>query len=244
MFEKIKEDKFIQMYSEFVVSVNKKVYVVGGAVRDILLGLKRVTSEDIDLATTISLEENIKFATENNILVKIKNRKLEVVEFSFNGTSYEVARLRVEFYDSVNKHNPSNVRFVNSIEEDVIRRDFSINALYYDTHSNSLLDPINKGLEDIKVKRIQTVLDPNETFNVDPARILRLIELAGRTGFSIDEKTLECAKLNANKINDLTKQRIGVENNRIYSKKYVNEDYNTYIKRVNKLIKELGISGL
>ena len=243
MFEQINNDEIIFKFDEFATNLNKQLYVVGGAVRDELMGLKRCSKvKDFDLTGELNLKEVLQFIENNNLNYEIKNLKLEVVSFWLNDdVVYEYARMRSEEYRDINSHNPSNIWFVDSIEEDVKRRDFSINSVYYVRHNTSVIDPLN-AVNDIANGIIKTVASPNETLSVDPARIFRFIELASRLNFKVDDQTLMALKDNSHRVYSLSKNRIKKEMNRILEvNKYEGWLQQGYLSRVEFWFQALGL---
>ena len=242
MFSKIANDNIIKKLTIYANELGKQIYVVGGAVRDEILGKIRISDiKDIDIASTLTLNQIIEFANKNLIEYEIKNKKLEVVSLSSGDCCYEIARMRSEEYDSNFAHTPTKISFTDDVIEDAKRRDFTANSIYYATHNNSIIDPFD-GVVDVKEKIVRTVLTPDETLSVDPARIIRMVELAARFGFAIEKHTLIAAKKYACNINKLTKQRRKKELERLYQcNKYNGESKFDYLNAVESLIKELDI---
>ena len=168
-----------------------EAFVVGGCVRDFLRGKE---PEDWDIATNAKPEEIQKVFPdsfyENNFLTvtartKSKNSRLSEIEI----TTY---RLDAKYSD---KRHPDQVRFAKTIEEDLARRDFTINAIAVDLKGTKkeVLDPFS-GQEDLKNKIIKTVGNPEERFSEDALRMLRAVRFSATLGFKIDLKTAEAIK--------------------------------------------------
>ena len=202
----------------------------GGWVRDKLLNIE---SHDIDTAINamtgyafstkmqdyLKDEENRKKhaleATDIHNLHKIlanpeKSKHLETATTKIFGFDVDFVNLRKETY-SEDSRNPQ-MEF-GTAKEDALRRDATINALFYNLHSNQVED-FTGGLEDLKTKLIRTPLDPKTTFMDDPLRVLRLIRFASRLSFSIDAMSeahmsdpsvMEALKLK------ISRERVGVE---------------------------------
>lgn len=236
------EDKIIKELSNYANNINKKVYVVGGVVRDILLNRKAVGGKDIDLTGNLTWEEIKSFLTAQEIQFEVKNRKLEVLSFVVNENSYEYARLRKEQYLKKDTHTPSEVQFVDEVEEDAKRRDFTVNSVYYDRHSNSLLDPVG-GVEDIKSKIIKPVLG-EDTFKVDPARIIRFIELAVRHNLKFSKDVGSWVKKYATNIKNLTAGRVNKELKRLFMIGKYYDEKTSYIDRVRDMINKLNLQDI
>jgi tRNA nucleotidyltransferase/poly(A) polymerase len=202
----------------------------GGWVRDKLLGLR---SHDIDTAINamtghkfceemqdyLKDEEHMKkhslTAKDVGSLHKIlanpeKSKHLETANTRLYGFDLDFVNLRKETY-SEDSRNPQ-MEF-GTAEEDALRRDATINALFYNLHTD-LVEDFTGGLEDMKTRRIRTPLEPFTTFKDDPLRVLRLIRFASRLGFTIDPESetsmsdpsvLEALKLK------ISRERVGVE---------------------------------
>lgn len=243
MFRKITDDEIIFDLSEYAHNLGKELYVVGGAVRDCVMGNeKKSITFDFDLTSSLTFDEIQEFAKQKGLQLEVKNRKLEVVSLRRNSSIiYEHARMRVENYSDKFSHNPSEVWFTDKIEEDAKRRDFTVNAMYYVRHSMRLIDPFC-ALKDIDEKRLRTVLRPEETFAVDPSRILRMVELFARFGFSIDDETLMVANNCAGNVKKLSKSRLERELSRINTTGKYGEDITIYNARKDEIINKLGLS--
>ncbi len=167
---------------------NVEAYVVGGYVRDKLLG-KEVN--DIDIVVVGS---GIEFAEA--VAVSLKKRKIVTYE-KFGTAMMPTEEGKIEFVgarkESYNRESRNPLVEVGTLEEDLSRRDFTINALALSINAQTwgeLTDPFN-GQIDLRDKIIRTPLDPMTTFDDDPLRIMRAVRFSAQLGFSIDEKSLE-----------------------------------------------------
>jgi len=209
----ILSNKVIAYASEIAQEKNIRAYIVGGVVRDLILGKE---SKDIDFVID---GDGIYFA---NLLAEKLSKNLKVSVFKTYGTAhfnyknynYEFVGARKESYKPESRNPIVNQ---GSIEDDRLRRDFTINALSIGLNKDDfgqIIDPFD-GLGDIKRKIIKTPLDPITTFNDDPLRMLRAIRFATQLDFNIDK---DCFKA-INKINDrikiITAERISEELNKI-----------------------------
>ena len=183
---------------ETLEKANFEAYVVGGFVRDFLLGKK---SNDVDI-TTNALPKEIKSLFPKTIDTGIKHGTITVI---LNKTSYEVTTFRIdgEYLDS---RHPKEVTFTRSLKEDLRRRDFTINAFAYN-NKVGLVDYFN-GLDDLKNKIIRAIDDPNKRFKEDALRILRCFRFSAQLDFKIEENTLKAASLLAPLIQNISKERI------------------------------------
>ncbi len=148
------------------------VYIVGGAVRDLLIGRK---PKDFDIATNASPKEIKKIFWNARII----GRRFRLVHLYFSRKIIEVSTFRS------GQDGENNV--YGTIEEDVKRRDFSINALYYDPQNEYILDFVH-GYKDIRKGRLRSLIPLDTTFAEDPVRMIRGIKYAATTGFKIPFK--------------------------------------------------------
>jgi len=170
--------EFAQVLSE----AGKRCFLVGGAVRDYLLG--RPVS-DFDVATDARPEE-VKRAFRRVIPTGIKHGTVTVL---WKGLSVEVTTFRTEADYGDGRH-PDAVAYADTVEEDLSRRDFAMNAMAYDLVSGILVDP-HGGQADIRDRLIRAVGDPVERFREDGLRPLRAVRFASQLGFEIEEATLK-----------------------------------------------------
>lgn len=180
-----------------------EAYVVGGSVRDMILGK---SPKDYDVTTNAFPDEieNIfrDFKTVNvgkqfgTIVVCQQEGDVEVTTFRKEGLYLDGRR-------------PEWVSFSSSIEDDLSRRDFTINAIAYN-EKKGIVDPFN-GQEDISKRIIRTVGDPNERFSEDYLRILRAVRFSSQLDFHIEEKTFKAARIHSKNILKVAMERIADE---------------------------------
>jgi poly(A) polymerase len=170
--------------------------LVGGGVRDLLLG---VHPKDFDVATDATPEE-IRALFKNS---RIIGRRFRLVHIRFGRDIIEVATFRAHSEDSPKTELDTHGRILRDntfgdIEEDAIRRDFTINALYYDIHDFSMLDYAG-GLQDIEQRQLRLIGDATTRYQEDPVRMLRAIRFAAKLDFSIEASAAdaihECGRL-------------------------------------------------
>ncbi len=180
-----------------------EAYVVGGSVRDLLMGK---TTKGWDLTTSAIPEQILKLFPDSfydnqfgTVGIKIYKPKTEYIEDIFEITTY-----RSEKGYTDHRH-PDKIAWGKTIEEDLSRRDFTINAIAFD--GNTFIDPFN-GQEDLKQQTIKTVGVPDERFNEDALRLMRAIRIASELGFLIDGPTSAAITKNARSITKISAERI------------------------------------
>ncbi len=177
-----------------------EIYIVGGAVRDTLMG--RIT-HDWDFTTNAAPEEILEVipgGLYNNLFGTVFTDNPDDPE-----RPHEITTFRTEEGYSDSRH-PDKISWGKTLDEDLARRDFTINSLAFDKN----LDVIDlyRGQEDIKNKLIRAVGDPDIRFSEDALRMMRAVRIAAELGFSIEEKTFEAIKKNAQLINKIAKERV------------------------------------
>lgn len=160
--------------------------LVGGAVRDLLLG---ITPKDFDVATDATPEE-VNSLFRNCRLI---GRRFRLAHVHFGRMIVEVATFRAAHESSQSGHQDESGRIVRDnvfgeLADDVWRRDFTANALYYDISNFSVIDFVG-GFEDIKQKRLHLIGDVETRYREDPVRMLRAIRFSAKLGFEIEEKS-------------------------------------------------------
>ncbi len=186
-------------------SAGYEAYIVGGAVRDLVMGK---TPHDYDITTNAKPLE-IKRLFRKTIDTGLAHGTVTVVE---GGVGYEVTTYRRESGYSDSRH-PDSVEFVDSLTEDLSRRDFTINAMCQKT-DNDLIDCFG-GMDDIAARLIRTVGNPEERFFDDALRMLRAVRFAAVLGFELEGKTAAAIKKCAKYIKKVSAERILGELNKI-----------------------------
>ncbi len=190
-------DEVKKVISEFK-SKNFEIYVVGGAVRDLLMG-KIVY--DWDFTTNATPEEILKIFPD-----AFYDNKFGTVGLSVDGIDepFEITTFRTEFGYSDGRR-PDNITWGKSLEEDLKRRDFTINSFAY--NGSELID-LYDGQKDLDKKILRAVGDANERFNEDALRMMRAVRIAGELKFEIERNTFLAIQQNAKLINKIAKERI------------------------------------
>lgn len=175
-----------------------EAYFVGGCVRDLLRGAE---PGDYDIVTSAKPDEVYPLFSRT-VPVGMRFGVVIVVE---EGHNYEVATFRSE-KDYGDGRRPSHVEFTTA-EDDIRRRDFTVNALLMDPLAGSIIDYVG-GKEDIKRRLIRTIGSAQERFAEDHLRMLRAVRFAANLGYEIDIETLDAIKLNAPAIHRISAERI------------------------------------
>ncbi len=175
-----------------------QAFVVGGCVRDSILGK---VPGDWDIATA-AVPEEVKQLFSRTVDTGIKHGTVTVL---VDGSSYEITTYRVdgEYHDF---RKPASVSFTASIEEDLSRRDLTINAIAYNPLTGTV-DPFG-GIADIEAGIIRTVGDPDKRFREDALRMLRAVRFSAQLGFPIEESTLKSIERNCQLIENISSERI------------------------------------
>lgn len=209
------KDKLPEFVQQIFIKFQKagfEIYLVGGAVRDLLLGRKIF---DWDFTTNAQPEEILKIFPEG-----FYDNKFGTVGISHPSAPqpYEITTFRKEIGYSDKRH-PDKIIWGKTLEEDLSRRDFTINAIALEkvnffkgkpAFDLDLIDPFH-GQEDLKAKLIRAVGRPKERFSEDALRMIRAVRIASEIGFTIDQETFEAIKNNAHLINKIAKERIKEE---------------------------------
>lgn len=183
MMSRFRFPRELRTIAEKLLAANKKAYIVGGALRDHFMG--RDAENDFDMATDATPQEVISLFPRV-IPTGIRHGTVTVLAGRY---SVEITTFRTEKGHSDGRR-PDSVEFVADIEEDLSRRDFTMNAMAFDVISGKLHDPFD-GRKDIAARRIRSVGDAVLRFGEDGLRPLRAIRFAAQLGFSIDAGTFK-----------------------------------------------------
>jgi len=178
-------EEFYDRLKEFINTFNKngfECYLIGGCVRDLILGYEVY---DYDFATNAHPEQVMKMF-RRVIPTGIKHGTVTVL---ISGMEFEVTTFRSDgkYLDG---RRPEKIHYAESLDEDVMRRDFTINGMAYDLIKDEVIDHVG-GMEDINKGIIRTIGDPIERFSEDGLRTFRACRFASKLGFEIEEKTFD-----------------------------------------------------
>ena len=221
-----------------------EAYIVGGYVRDIYLS--RQTS-DIDICTSATPKELIGIF-ENNIKI---DEKYGSVKLFYKNDYFDITTFRKD-YNYKNNRKPSKIEYVKSLEEDLTRRDFTINTLCMNKEGK-IIDLLN-AQNDLRKKVIKTVNKADISFKEDALRMLRAIRFATILNFKLDREVIKAIKKNESLISELSTnrkkeelQKILSSDNYLYGIKLLNQ-FNLYkylgIKKIKKVIKTSDVIGM
>jgi len=184
-------------------------YVVGGSVRDYLLGIE---SDDIDIATDVPMEKIDELFETIDIG---KNKEFGISIVKLKDKTYEVANFRADGKYSDGRR-PDDVTIVNSFEEDCYRRDFTINGMGFDSNGE-VIDFVG-GQQDIKNKIIRTIGNPDDRFREDYLRMLRAVRFSAVFGFELESLTKRDITRNYFRIGGISQERVQKEVIKVASK--------------------------
>ena len=207
-----------------------KAYIVGGYVRDIYLSLN---ASDIDIATSATPKDLIKIFKKNVII----DENYGSTKLTYKNTCFDITTFRRDIKYKDNR-KPTEIEYVDSIGEDLNRRDFTINTLYMDKDGN-IIDILN-AKKDINNKVIRCVGNADEKLKEDSLRILRAIRFATVLNFKIDKELEHAIKKNISTLKELSFHRKKEELNYIFRSS--NYEYGLELINKYKLDKHLGLS--
>jgi len=205
LYPKLKEYDFLKVISDLSEERGEDVYLIGGFVRDIILNRTRNEMDFLVVGDGPAFAR--KFAKTLNVKEVTIYKNFGTAHFMYMNLALEFVGARKESY-SRNSRNPKVEK--GTLDDDLNRRDFTINCLALSLNKNNfgeLLDKFN-GLEDINNKIIRTPLDPVKTFDDDPLRIMRAFRFASQLGFIIDSIALKYASEMADRLNIVSQERI------------------------------------
>ncbi len=206
------EEVLFQKVHALALEKGIEVYVIGGYVRDQILGRPTKDIDFVCVGSGIELANMVAHACDPNIKVSVFKR-FGTAMFKWQGLELEFVGARKESY-----HFDSRKPVVEdgSIQDDQNRRDFTINALAISLNEDygQLIDPF-EGLKDLELNCLRTPLEPEKTFSDDPLRMMRAIRFATQLNFRIDDNTFDAIRTQKDRINIISKERIADELNKI-----------------------------
>jgi len=188
----------IEYVLETLTQNGHDAFIVGGCIRDMLLGK---APGDFDIATSAKPDE-VQTLFEKTVPTGIKHGTVTVI---VENCAIEVTTFRCDGNYTDNRH-PENIEFVSNIKDDLARRDFTVNALAYN-HSTGIVDFYN-GEADLENRVLRAVGEPGKRFEEDALRILRLFRFASVLDFEIEKRTLDAALEKAYLLENISRERI------------------------------------
>ncbi len=192
-------DKIVKNILKSIENEGYEAYIVGGFVRDFLLGKE---TYDVDICTNALPKEIVSIFPLNQNANGYGGFNFKIKKYNIDITTY---RKELKYQG----RNPIEIEYVSNLFEDIERRDFTINSLCMDKNGN-IIDLL-KGKEDLKNKVVRSIGNVNKKFSEDPLRILRAIRFACVLDFTIEKSTYDALIKNKNKVKNLSSDRIKEE---------------------------------
>jgi len=190
-----------------------EVYLVGGCVRDLLLGLE---PKDFDVATNAKPEQVHKLFKRSRLI----GRRFRLVHVMFSARKFiEVATFRSGQVQTAKSGVIVRDNCYGSLEDDVVRRDFNINALYYDIHKHEVIDYVG-GLKDLEVKEIHIIGEAKLRFSEDPVRMIRAIRFSEKIGAELSDEVKSCILDQASLLSNISPARLYEECIKLFHNEY------------------------
>ena len=202
LLELLENNEYLNDISKLYENKGYEFYLVGGAVRDGILG-KNTT--DFDFTTSATPEQSIELLNKNNYKTTEIGKAFGTIELQKGESSIHITTFRKDTY-SIDSRNP-NIESASNLDTDLSRRDFTINAIAYSINEKRLIDPYS-GLKDLASGTITTPDDPIISFSDDPLRMMRVCRFISTHGFTPDKKTFIAIKDNVERIKIVSKERI------------------------------------
>lgn len=200
-FDKKLLDKDAHRIIQILNKSSFEAYLVGGCVRDLLLGLK---PKDFDIVTDATPEQIHQLFKRSRII----GRRFRLVHVMFSNRKFlEVATFRAGQVKTAKNGVIIRDNRYGTMQEDVFRRDFGINALYYDVIHHQVIDYVS-GLEDIKQRMIQMIGDPNVRFEQDPVRMIRAVRFKVKLNAKLSDEVEQAIHQNAALMKNVSSARL------------------------------------
>ncbi len=173
-----------------LINSGYEAYLVGGCIRDILLGHK---PKDFDIATSATPEQIHKLFKRSRII----GRRFKLVHIIFSARKFiEVATFRAGSVKTSSDGLILRDNYYGTLKDDVFRRDFTVNGLYYDIKKSEVIDYVG-GLKDLEILKINMIGDPSERFEEDPVRMIRAVRFQAKLNAKIETKLIEAIQKNS-----------------------------------------------
>ena len=217
--------EYVNQILKALMTAGYDAYLVGGAVRDLLLEKE---PEDFDVVTNAKPEEIIAVAKQAGFgVVEELGQNFGVVMVVVDDNSIEVASYRSESYGE-DAHRPESVWYCETLAEDLARRDFTINAIALDSEGR-VVDYFN-GLEDLKNRELRTVGEASQRFAEDALRMFRACRFISQLGVTCDEKVFAAITEQLPRVSGLSMERVRTEINKLMKGEFVNLGLDALVK--------------
>ena len=195
-----------------------EVYLVGGCVRDLLLGLE---PKDFDIATEAKPEQVHKLFKRSRLI----GRRFRLVHVMFSARKFiEVATFRSGQVQTAKSGVIVRDNSYGNLEDDVVRRDFNINALYYDIHKHEVIDYVG-GLKDLEAREIHIIGEAKLRFSEDPVRMIRAIRFGEKLSSELSDEVKNCILDQASLLSNISPARLYEECIKLFHNEYAFEVY-------------------
>ncbi|MBA0124016.1 CCA tRNA nucleotidyltransferase [Haloechinothrix sp. YIM 98757] len=197
-------DELARMFSE----AGHRLYLVGGSVRDAMLGRLSDEAGDLDFTTDARPEQVLRLVRGWADAIWETGVEFGTVALTRRGTQMEITTFRADRYDRIGRH--PEVVFGDSISDDLLRRDFTVNAMAIDLVSKSFVDP-HGGLRALSTGVLETPAAPDESFADDPLRMLRAARFTAQLGFTAQQRVVDAMTEMAGQIDRISAERVQAE---------------------------------
>lgn len=202
LLELIDNNQFLKIISDIYFSNNFEFYLVGGAVRDGILGL---STSDFDFTTNALPDESVELLNSHGYKTTEIGKAFGTIELKIENNSVHITTYREDTYEKASR-NPS-IESISNLALDLSRRDFTINAIAFSLEDNTIVDPYG-GIKDLSNGILTTPDNPTISFADDPLRMLRLCRFVSTHGFAPDDETYNAMRENVERIKIVSKERI------------------------------------
>ena len=196
------EKPFLKELSNLYAKNGFQIYLVGGAVRDAILGIE---TKDFDFTTNASSEDSIKMLNKNDYKTTEIGRAFGTIETTVGDYSIHITTYREDKYNKDSRK--PEIKTSGELETDLSRRDFTVNAIAYDINNNKIIDP-HGGLKDLSEGLIRTPDTADISFSDDPLRMLRACRFVSTHGFTPNNELFKAISKNVERIEIVSTERI------------------------------------
>lgn len=221
-FDKNKIESHIIYIIRRLQKAGFETYLVGGAIRDLILNRE---PKDYDISTAATPEEVRDVFGRRN--ARIIGKRFRLVHFHQGHDIVEIATFRQAPSPQAEDEPPRDNDY-GTAKEDAWRRDFTVNALFYDPIKDVIIDHTNHGIADIKNKTVRVVGNPIERFEEDPVRMLRALKLVGQYGFKVEKESAKALQESLPLITQCSHSRLSLELEKIIKRSYSHQIFQAF----------------